>query len=371
MKMKTYYVNHMEQAYPMILRELGNEAIILKTTPIRSRGFLGLFGKKQIEVIAASGLGKSVEKTSESVTNAPAPTSSDSVMKELAEMKQLIQSMTVENPHPKMNKWVQRLQDQEVDQEVIDYIMKKVTLIHKNKDDIQDAEMTKTLLAILMQLLAEGITHETRTDSCVIMLLGPTGVGKTTTIAKLSAIHMLNQRQRVGLLTTDTYRIAAVEQLRTYANILNVPIRVVSEPNELKSSLESLENCQIVFLDSAGRNYLDPANIDDINHYLDQDFPQENYLVLSMTTRWKDMKTIVEKMKSVRIDKLIVTKWDETNCFGAVLNMVYHYPYPLSYIGIGQGVPQDIITPDPTFIAKKILGVDEDERSSSTFERII
>lgn len=371
MKIKTYLVHHIEEAYPMILRDLGNEAIILKTTVIRSKGLLGLFGRKQVEVVAASGLGKVTEVKTEYEPSFPATNANDSVMKELAEMKQLIHAMTEEKSHAKLGKWVERLQEQEVDREVIHYIMKKVDMIHKNLDYIQEKEIKETLLAIVEQLLVEGITNETRTDSYVITLLGPTGVGKTTTIAKLSAIHMLQQRQRVGLLTTDTYRIAAVDQLRTYANILNVPLQVVSSSDELKPSLKKLENCQIVFMDSAGRNYLDAANVDDINHYLEQEYPQENYLVLSMTTRWKDMKIIVEKMSGVPIDKLIVTKWDETSCYGAILNMVYHYPYPLSYIGTGQGVPQDIIVPDATYIAKKILGVDEDARPSTSFERII
>ncbi|MDF2904023.1 MAG: flhF, partial [Bacillus sp. (in: firmicutes)] len=200
---------------------------------------------------------------------------------------------------------------------------------------------------------------------------GPTGVGKTTTIAKLAAARVFQQRQRVGLLTTDTFRIGAVEQLRTYANILNIPLEVVKNADDLKTAMTSLKGCNTVFMDSAGRNYLEDEYIEEINQYLRYDVPQENYLVLSMTTRWRDMRKIVEQMKTVPIDKLILTKWDETTCYGVALNMLYHYPYPLSYLSLGQGVPQDIMMANSKFMAKKLLGVDEFATRPSTSPKTI
>ena len=119
-------------------------------------------------------------------------------------------------------------------------------------------------------------------------------------------------------------------------------------------------------MDSAGRNYLEEQYIEEINKFLSQELKQENHLVLSMTARWKDMNQIVEKMKSVQIDRVILTKWDESTCYGAALNLVYHYPYPLSFLSLGQGVPEDIMLADPEYMAKKIVGVDEDEAGSGT-----
>lgn len=377
MKIKTYIVNTLPEAYPMIFQDLGKDAIILKTKRIKQEGFLGFLRKKQLEVVAASDL--SVEEKKETPAVAVAQSvvvpkveqevemnPQQEVLKELSEVKGLIRNMVigekaVQNIPPALDNWVTRLRDQEVDEDVIQFVVKKVKLKLENLDSVPTEELEQALLTILEQLIEEGIAVAQDGDSQpdFITLVGPTGVGKTTTIAKLAAARVLHGRQRVGLLTTDTYRIAAVEQLKTYANILNVPIEVVANPDSLETAMSSLKGCQIILMDSAGRNYLENEYIEEINQYLNFDAPQENYLVLSMTTRWRDMKHVIEKMKSVPIDKLILTKWDETTCYGAALNLLYHYPYPLAFLSIGQGVPQDIMPANATFMAKKILGVDE------------
>lgn len=369
MIIKTYVVNNVTEAYPMIFHDLGSEAFILNTKPIKTGGFFGLFRKRQVEVVAAADhyaenpthmeLAIEVEKPVNDTQNA--------VLKELSEVKGLISAIVKDEKNTiptEVEKWVLRLREQEVDEEVIQYIVKKVKM--KQIQNLSGQEIEQCFLAIIEQLLEEGKAKDPDSSPFLITLVGPTGVGKTTTIAKLAAARVFQQRQKVGLLTTDTYRIAAVEQLKTYAGILNIPLEVVSNPNDLQKSMEALKGCQMVFMDSAGRNYLEEEYIEEINQFLRYEAPQENYLVLSMTTRWRDMRNIVEQMKSVPIDKLILTKWDETCCYGVALNMVYHYPYPLSYVTLGQGVPQDIMQTDPLFMAKKILGVDENETGSST-----
>jgi flagellar biosynthesis protein FlhF len=299
------------------------------------------------------------------------------VLKELSEVKGLIQAMAIAEQPTKMvprflEKWVEQLRDNEVDEEVIQFIIKRVSMKLPNPEAISSEKIEQTLFSVIEQLFSEGVDPHTTTSEAFIALVGPTGVGKTTTIAKLAAAQVIERRQKVGLLTTDTFRIAAVEQLKTYANILNAPFEVVDQAHELVPAMKSLKDCDVVFMDSAGRNYLEGEYIEEINQYLRLDVPQENYLVLSMTSRWRDMKKIVEQMKSVPIDKLILTKWDETTCFGVALNMVYHYPYPLSYLCLGQGVPDDIMKADPKFMAKKLLGVDDSETGPSTsFKKII
>jgi flagellar biosynthesis protein FlhF len=369
MIIKTYVVNNVTEAYPMIFHDLGTEAFILNTKPIKTGGFFGLFRKRQVEVVAAADhyaenpthmeLAIEVEK--------PVYDTQNAVLKELSEVKGLISAIVKDEKNTistAVEKWVLRLREQEVDEEVIQYIVKKVKM--KQIQNLSGQEIEQCFLAIIEQLLEEGKAKDPDSSPFLITLVGPTGVGKTTTIAKLAAARVFQQRQKVGLLTTDTYRIAAVEQLKTYAGILNIPLEVVSNPDDLQKSMEALNGCHMVFMDSAGRNYLEEEYIEEINQFLRYEAPQENYLVLSMTTRWRDMRNIVEQMKSVPIDKLILTKWDETSCYGVALNMVYHYPYPLSYVSLGQGVPQDIMKTDPLFMAKKILGVDENETGSST-----
>ncbi|MEH7247177.1 flagellar biosynthesis protein FlhF [Neobacillus niacini] len=369
MIIKTYVVKNVAEAYPIIFQDLGKEAFILNTKTIRTGGFFGLFRKKQIEVVAAADhyAEKPARQEMAVQVEKPANDSQIEVLKELSEVKGLISAIVKEEQKTiptAVEKWVLRLREQEVDEEVIQYIVKKVKM--KQIQNLSAKEIEQCFLAIIEQLFEEGKAKDTESRSFLITLVGPTGVGKTTTIAKLAAARVFQQRQKVGLLTTDTYRIAAVEQLKTYAGILNIPLEVVSNPNDLQKAMAALKDCHMIFMDSAGRNYLEEEYIEEINQYLRFDAPQENYLVLSMTTRWRDMRKIVEQMKSVPIDKLILTKWDETSCYGVALNMVYHYPYPLTYVSLGQGVPQDIMQTDPLFMAKKILGVDENEAGSGT-----
>jgi flagellar biosynthesis protein FlhF len=374
MKIKTYVVDRLKDAYPAIYQDLGKDAVILKTKPVKAPGFFGLLGRKKIEVVAASDLASQQMAASvevEPVEKEPAESkavsgsiSQEDVLKELFEMKGLIQSLAKGEPiisgfPVQLEKWIERFREQEVDEDVIQYLLKRVKMKYEEFDQIPDEEIEQSLFEVITQLFAEGIAKETTEQPFLTTLVGPTGVGKTTTIAKLAAARVLQGRKRIGLLTADTYRIGAIEQLKTYGNILNVPLQVVASPDGLQKAISELKGCQMIFMDSAGRNYLEDEYVEDINKFLNYDAPQENFLVLSMTTRWRDMRKIIDKMKSVPIDKMILTKWDETTTYGAALNLLYHYPYPLAYLSIGQGVPQDIMAANAEYMTKLVMGVED------------
>ncbi|RDU35884.1 flagellar biosynthesis protein FlhF [Neobacillus piezotolerans] len=380
MKIKTYIVNNLTEAYPLIFKDLGTSAFILNSKEIRSGGIFGWFGRKQVEVVAAADISKETPTAEEKpqhesqrmdffmaadTAKTEIPPEKE-VLREISEMKGLIHSMIKNAPEEKkapgpLDKWVQHLEDQEVDREVIQYIVKKAEQTGKKASE---EEMGRLVFKIVTELLREGLATEpekgaTAGQPSLITLVGPTGVGKTTTIAKLAAARAFQKKQKVGLLTSDTFRIAAVEQLLTYADILNIPLEVVMKEDELETAMKAMKGRHVVFMDTAGRNYLEKQYINEVSQFLRYDTRQENYLVLSMTSRWRDMKNIVEQMKAVPIDKLILTKWDETACYGAALNMAYHYPYPLAFICTGQEVPQDIVPAEAEFMAKKLLGVEE------------
>lgn len=373
MKIKRYIVDSLPQAIQRIRVELGENAVILNTKETKTGGFLGLFQRKKLEVIAASEDSAPKDVVPSVPQEVNMATVESEVLQRINQMEQLLGDFIKNQNLPELQtpsvlaKWLKRLEEQEVDEDVIQFIVKKIMSHHPSIDQQTEQEVAGIVLSTLTRLFQDGIALEDLDpNATLITLIGPTGVGKTTTIAKLASRQVLFQRKKVGFLTADTFRIAAIEQLKTYANILNIPIEVVESPDQLKQSLVNLKNCQMIFMDSAGRNYLEEQYIEEINKYLSQKLKQENHLVLSMTTRWKDMRRIVEKMKSVQIDRVILTKWDESTCYGAALNLVYHYPYPLSFLSLGQGVPEDIMLADPEYMAKKIMGVDEDETGSST-----
>ena len=166
----------------------------------------------------------------------------------------------------------------------------------------------------------------------IICFIGPTGVGKTTTIAKIAADYLLREDKKVGLITSDTYRIAAVEQLKTYANILNIPIEVVETAADLERAMSELRDCDVVLMDTAGRNYQQKQYIDDLEHLLSDKTKIQINLVLSLTSKYQDMVKIIDNFQTISMDQLLLTKQDETSTSGAILNLIYHYSIPIPYI---------------------------------------
>ncbi|WP_242705761.1 flagellar biosynthesis protein FlhF [Pontibacillus sp. ALD_SL1] len=198
--------------------------------------------------------------------------------------------------------------------------------------------------------------------SNIIALIGPTGVGKTTTIAKLAG-YFQTKEEKVGLITTDVYRIAAVDQLRIYAEILEAPFRSVREPEELKEvTLKMIEeyNLDRVLIDTVGRSPMDTQSIYDLQEYLDATDPDHIGLVLSSTQKNRDIEKILNNFQHIPLSSLFFTKLDETLQHGSMLNAVHGNDIPISYVTNGQNVPNDIFKASQDGVARKILnGVDD------------
>lgn len=189
-----------------------------------------------------------------------------------------------------------------------------------------------------------------------ICLIGPTGVGKTTTIAKLAAAFKLRQKQKVGLITIDTYRIAAVDQLRTYANIIGVPVRVVLTPDELVAAMKDLSDCDTILIDTAGRSPQDEVKISELSRFIQAGNPTEVHLVLASTCTQSAMEAAYQNFSRVRIDQIIFTKLDEAVSFGVLLNIIRKASKALSYVTTGQDVPDHVEVGQPRRLARLILG---------------
>jgi flagellar biosynthesis protein FlhF len=190
----------------------------------------------------------------------------------------------------------------------------------------------------------------------VIALIGPTGVGKTTTIAKLAANLCLRENRRVGLVTLDTYRIAAIEQLKTYARIIDVPLEVVLSPEQLREAVPAMADRDVVFFDTAGRSQRDDVKIKDLERFFTAVKPQETHLVLSAAADQRVLSQAVARFSEVGFDRVIFTKLDEAVGFGVVLNCLEKVKTQLSYVTTGQDVPDDIRVADNPMLTELILG---------------
>jgi flagellar biosynthesis protein FlhF len=191
-----------------------------------------------------------------------------------------------------------------------------------------------------------------------VALVGPTGVGKTTTIAKLAANFRLREKRRVGLITVDTYRIAAVEQLRTYADIMDLPMEVVATPREMREAASRMQSLDLVLLDTAGRSPSDEVKIQELRSFLSEAAADEVQLVLSAVSSSSTLKKTAERFAAVGTTGLILTKLDEASSLGSLLPLFRSAKLPLSYVTEGQNVPDDIAPADRQRLARLVLGLE-------------
>ncbi|MFD2333209.1 flagellar biosynthesis protein FlhF [Cohnella sp. GCM10020058] len=209
--------------------------------------------------------------------------------------------------------------------------------------------------ALLLSWLAPAYDAGIAQDTHIVHFVGPTGVGKTTTIAKLGAEQALSRRRTVGFITADTYRIAAVDQLRTYADILNVPLEVVFSPSELARAYKKLEDRDLLLMDTAGRNYRNELYVSEVNSLLSPGQEADKILVLSLTHKYQDMRQVSAQFAKYGVSRLLLTKMDETDSYGAILNLVREFGFSIPYVTFGQTVPDDIRSFDPAWLAAKLL----------------
>lgn len=394
----------MPEAMKQIRAELGNDAVILNSKIVTTGGFLGFFKKENIEVIAAIDEYVQAErkmqfeqpKVKVKPIVKPMPTIVDreevplpsrnvepsipkllpkqptsegnkkldeDMLAEIAGLKKMLQTITEQQsdlPLPEaIQKCGQRLLDQEVPKDIRDELVS--SLLQKwyaNGSGANDREVNKWLRQELYDWLSTlsfgGITFTKK----YINLVGPTGVGKTTTLAKMAAECALKYKKKVALITTDTYRIAAIDQLKTYAKILNVPLEVCYSLEDYKQACEAFKDYDIVLIDTAGRNFRNQQYVEDLKKVVDFEHDIETFLVLALTAKQKDMIDIYKQFSLIKINKFIFTKADETSTYGAMLHMMKTSHIGVAYITNGQNVPDDMISANREQVTNLILGVE-------------
>jgi flagellar biosynthesis protein FlhF len=231
---------------------------------------------------------------------------------------------------------------------------------HCHPHDLADKEVVKARVAELLEeeIRVAGPIRVEAEKCRIAALVGPTGVGKTTTIAKLAANYRLREKRRVGLITVDTYRVAAVEQLRTYADIIDLPMEVVSTPREMRDAVARMSHLDLVLMDTAGRSPRDEVKIQELKSMLAEAEADEVHLVLSSTAGAKSLMATAERFAEVGTTALLVTKLDEANSLGHLSSLVRACRLPLSYLTDGQNVPDDIQIAERRQLARMILGIE-------------
>ncbi len=372
--------------------ELGSNAVIMNVKEIKHKGLGKLFRKSIVEVTAA------VDEPSESVkerkrttaerrehikreaemaasderqeepdkTNGETKTSA--IEERLDNLAQILERQMSDakpeeeeeqNTDSKMVKLVfDQLRNNEVTEENAREIMSEIDKKQGLQLDDLLASIYQKIVLKLGQIRTIELTEE---KPKVVFFIGPTGVGKTTTIAKLASKFKLENKCRLAIITADTYRVAAVEQIRTYANILSVPVNVVYNAEEMKQAIEKYKDYDLIFVDTAGRSHKNEEQREDVKNLLEsiQEYNREIYLVVSATTKYRDLVKITQTYSDISNYRLLFTKIDETGALGNLLNIRMLTKEPLSYTTFGQNVPDDIGVTDVQYIAKQLLGGNE------------
>ncbi|WP_152656378.1 flagellar biosynthesis protein FlhF [Oceanobacillus sp. CFH 90083] len=353
MKIKKYKAPSMPEVMKQVRKDFGTDAVILQSRQTKSGGILGLFKKNYIEVVAGYDP-EPVKPAKKAPIPKEAPARKEAVIQQAdapvsKEMEQIYKLLEAQSRQMQLQLTPneQLMYDRLIRQEVLPDIA--LTIVQEaNKQASGEADKIDALKQAVYKNIEqrlEGLRLDFTYYHKIIQFVGPTGVGKTTTIAKIAARMQLTENKRIAFITLDTYRIAAVEQLKTYAKILHIPVKVAYNKREYHQYMEQLQDYDVILVDTAGRNYRDEAYLKDLADWINPN-DVTNYLVLSMTAKPKDFLDIYGKFDAIGIHGLILTKLDETEQYGNILNAVFHYPdIRIGYMTNGQGVPEDMLNP--------------------------
>lgn len=410
MIIKKYQGKTEEEATEFAKKELGDGIIVMNVKNVKKKGLFAFFRKPMVEVTVA--LEEETERFApvKRETSAPVPgnltrntpitnawrkqaeeasdkssTEMDAIGEKLDSLQSLLEQQIQKNQNQESVKEVESVPEKpvkqaeepksaelvkfmklmynmmlenEVDEKYINQIMDEIEKVHKPNMPF-DYALANTYQKMVLKFGSATEIMPAGKGPKVIFFVGPTGVGKTTTIAKLASRFSVDEKKRVALLTADTYRIAAAEQLKTYASILDAPFRVIYTIEELENALAEFKEFDYLFVDTAGHSHQNQAQKEAMSafvHCLDGQVEKEVYLVLSATTKYRDLLSIADSYKEIADYRLIFTKLDETSAYGNLLNLALYTGASLAYVTYGQNVPEDIEKFNPQKTVKQLLG---------------
>jgi flagellar biosynthesis protein FlhF len=286
----------------------------------------------------------------------------DDLKQELADVKNVlrnIQDQVKQVKIPALPSLLQeayhRLIEQDVEEQLAAELVHAVFEHLGAKQSEQRKKVEQELLSRIAGMIkVNTLEQPKKKNPVVIALVGPTGVGKTTTIAKLSSVSKLLTHKDVALISADTYRIGAIEQLKTFAAIATIPMDVVYEPSDVRQSLKEFQDKDVIYLDTVGRSQRNENDLIELQSFLKAAKPDEIHLVLNPSMSFKTILDVVERFKVLHPNRVLFTKLDEATTFGRLLNVVYRYNLIVSYICNGQTVPDDLQAADADHLASLV-----------------
>lgn len=392
-----------DEAKEAARKELGSGVVIMNVRSVKKKGLAGFFGGKQIEVTAAleeDTTAKPVRREAVPEAAAPRPVrteyvpqpvsgavneSSQNIEKKLDSLQNLLVNRLQQEEAARSDQTAAEAQesagekeaaDSEIDEQEKFFRLLYNTMLENEVDEkyanqiMNDAEKSRKpnlpfdyILANVYQKMilkfgkADGIPEADK-EPMTLLFMGPTGVGKTTTIAKIASHYVMEEKKKVALLTADTYRIAAAEQLRTYANILEVPFRVVYTAEEAREAISDFKDFDYIFIDTAGHSHQNEELLTKMKELLEtvkETGVYQTFLVLSATTKYRDLLKIASSYREITDYQLIFTKLDETASLGNLLNLTLYTESEIAFVTCGQNVPEDIEQFNPQKTVKQLL----------------
>jgi len=401
MNLQTFRAPTMGEALTQVKSVMGTDAIILHTRTLQMRRWLGLRRREIIEITAGKGLNvgarnlnraaprkaaanptatygrpglrsagdapRNAVEGSRQLMETPAANSAAllGLTQEMTSLKAMVKDLITQTRHQQSPNIPEDLFDyymqlvgndvaQELACEIVKSLQKQLRPEHLAQPQIVQEKLAEQLEKLLPT--SGPLIRKKSAGPHVVALIGPTGVGKTTTLAKLAANLKLREKHRVGLITMDTYRIAAVDQLKRYADIIGSPLRVVHGADELRDAQQAMSDFDFLLIDTAGRSPNDALKLNELKGLLAAAEPDEVHLVLSTTASADSLNLAAARFGDVRVDRIIFTKLDEAAHVGVLLNVIRKVNKSLSYITTGQDVPDDIEVGKGRRLAQLILG---------------